>query len=140
MTLSSDLVSHHLERHSTKSTNRTYLSLLFLTARSFDAPNIIHLFVGNWLFFITLLKRSQPSSLLSSYHLPICWETTFFDSIPLGIESSFIVLQLRADDWVILQINPSQVSSFTQSLRPLEPPCGWWEYDSLDATSTAPWC
>ena len=138
MTSLRDLVSHHLEQYSTKSTNCTYLSLLFLTARLFDAPNLIHLFVGNWLSFITLLKCSQPSSLLSSYHLPICWETTFLDSISLGTESSLIALQLRANDWVILQINPSQVSSFTQSLRPLEPPCGWWEYDSLDATSTAP--
>ena len=140
MTLSRDLVSHHLEQHSTKSTDRTYLSLLFLTACLFNAPNLIHLFVGNWLSFITSLKRSQPSSLLSSYHLPICWETTFLDSIPLGTGSSLIALRLRANDWVILQINPSQVNSFTQSLRPLEPPCGWWEYDSLDATSTAPWC
>ena len=140
MTSSRDLVSHHLEQHSTKSTDCIYLSLLFLMARPFDAPNLIHLFVGNWLSFITLLKRSQPSSLLSSYHLPICWETTFLDSIPLGTGSSLIALQLRANDWVILQINPSQVSSFTQSLKPLEPPCGWWEYDLLDATNTAPWC
>ena len=140
MISSRDLVSHHLKRHSTKSINHTYLSLLFLTARPFNAPNLIHLFVGNWLSFITLLKRSQPSSLLSSYHLLICWETTFLDLIPLGTGSFLIALQLRANDWVILQINPSQVSSFTQSLRPLEPPCGWWEYDLLDVTSTAPWC
>ena len=140
MTLSRDLVSHYLKQHSIKSTDRTYLSLLFLTACPFDAPNLIHLFAGNWLSFITLLKRSQPSFLLSFYHLPICWETTFLDLIPLGTGSSLIALRLRADDWVILQINPSLVSSFTQSLRPLEPPCGWWEYDSLDATSTAPWC
>ena len=139
MTLSRDLINHHLERCSTKSTDCTYLSLLFLTARLFDTPNLIHLFVANWLSFITSLKRSQPSSLLSSYHLLICWETTFLDSILLGIESSLIALQLRANDWVILQINPSQVSSFTQNLRPLELPCEWWEYDSLDATSTAPW-
>ena len=125
MTSSRDLVSHHLEQHSTKSTDCTYLSLLFLTAHPFDAPNLIHLFVRNRLSFITSLKRSQPSSLLSSYHLPICWETTFLDSIPLGTGSSFIALQLRANDWVILQINPSQVSSFTQSLKPLKPPCGW---------------
>ena len=118
MTLSRDLVSHHLEQHSTKSTNRTYLSLLFLTAHPFDAPNLIYLFVGNRLSFITLLKRSQPSSLLSSYYLSICWETTFLDSIPLGTRSSLIALRLRANDWVILQINPSQVSSFTRSLRP----------------------
>ena len=140
MTLSRDLVSHYHKRHSTKSTDCTNLSLLFLTARFFDALNLIHLFVGNWLFFITSLKRSQLSSLLSSYHLSICWEMTFLDSIPLGTRSSLIALQLRADDWVILQINPSQVSSFTRSLRPLELPCGWWKYDSLDATSTAPWC
>ena len=138
MTLSRDLVSHHLEQHSTKFTDHTYLSLLFLTARPFDAPNLIHLFVGNRLSFITLLKRSQPSSLLSSYHLPICWETTFLDSIPLGTGSSLIALRLQANDWVILQINPSQVSSFTQSLKPLKPPCGWWEYNLLDAMSTAP--
>ena len=125
MTLSRNLVSHHLEQYSTKSTNCTYLSLLFLTARPFDAPNLIHLFVGNRLSFITLLKCSQPSSLLSSYYLFICWETTFLDSIPLGTGSSLIALRLRADDWVILQINPSLVSSFTRSLRPLEPPCGW---------------
>ena len=125
MTLSRDFISHHLEQYSTKSTDCIYLSLLFLTACFFDAPNLIHLFVGNRLSFITLLKRSQPSSLLSSYHLPICWETTFLDSIPLGTGSSLIALRLRADDWVILQINPSQVSSFTRSLRPLEPPCGW---------------
>ena len=125
MILSRDLISHHLERHSTKSTNCTYLSPLFLTAHLFDVPNLIHLFVGNQLSFITLLKRSQPSSLLSSYHLPICWETTFLDSIPLGTGSSLIALRLRANDWVILQINPSQVSSFTQRLKPLEPPCGW---------------
>ena len=54
--------------------------------------------------------------------------------------SLFISLQLQADNLVIIQINPSQVSSFTQSFRPLEPPCGWWEHGSLDATSTAPWC
>ena len=125
MTSSRDLISYHLERHSNKSTNRTYLSLLFLTTRPFDTPNLIHLFVGNRLSFITLLKRSQPSSLLSSYHLPICWETTFLDSIPLGTGSSLIALQLQANDWVILQINPSQISSFTRNLRPLEPPCGW---------------
>ena len=47
MTLSRDLVSHHLERHSTKSTNCTYLSLLFLTTCFFDVLNLIHLFVGN---------------------------------------------------------------------------------------------
>ena len=140
MTLSRDLVSHHLEWHSTKSTNCTYLSLLFLTACPFNAPNLIYLFVWNQLSFITLLKCSQPSSLLSSYYLFICWETTFLDSIPLGTGSSLIALRLRADDWVILQINPSLVSSFTRSLRPLEPPCGWWEYNSLDATNTAPWC
>ena len=138
MTLSRDLVSHHLERHLTKSTDRTYLSLLFLTARSFNVLKLIYLFVGNWLSFITLLKRSQPSSLLSSYHLSICWETTFLDSILLGTGSSLIALQLQANDWVILQINPSQISSFTRNLRPLEPPCGWWEYDLLDAMSTAP--
>ena len=125
MTSSPDLVSHHLEGHSTKFTNCTYLSLLFLTSRSFDAPNLIHLFVWNRLFFITSLKRSQPSSLLSSYHLPICWETTFLDLIPLETGSFLIALQLQANDWVILQINPSQVSSFTRSFRPLEPPCGW---------------
>ena len=124
MTLSHDLVSHHLEQHSTKSTNRTYLSLLFLTACPFNAPNLIYLFIGNQLSFITLLKRSQPSSLLSSYHLPICWEMTFLDLIPLETGSSLIALRLRANDWVILQINPSQVSSFTQSLRPLKPLCG----------------
>ena len=138
MTLSCDLVSHHLKRYSTKSTNCTYLSLLFLTACPFNAPNLIHLFVGNRLSFITLLKRSQPSSLLSSYHLLIYWETTFLDSILLGTRSSLIALRLWADDWVILQINPSQVNSFIQSLRPLEPPCGWWEYNSLDGTSMAP--
>ena len=55
-----------------------------------------------------------------------------------GIRSPLIVLQLRADNLFIIQINPSQVNSFTQSLKPLEPPCGWWEYSSLDATSTAP--
>ena len=125
MTLSRDLVSHHLEQHCTTSINCTYLSLLFLMARPFDAPNLIHLFVGNQLSFITLLKRSQPSFLLSSYHLLICWETTFLNSILLGTGSFFIALQLQANDWVILQINPSQVSSFTRSLRPLEPPCGW---------------
>ena len=125
MTLSRDLISHHLEQHSTKSINRTYLSLLFLTACPFNAPNISHLFVGNQLSFITLLKRSQPSSLLLSYHLLICWETTFLDSIPLRTRSSLIALRLRANNWVILQINPSQVSSFTQSFRPLEPSCEW---------------
>ena len=72
MTSSRNLVSHHLERHSTNFTNRTYLSLLFLIAYPFDVPNLIHLFVGNRLSFITLLKRSQLSSLLSSYHFPIC--------------------------------------------------------------------
>ena len=70
MTLSRDLVSHHLERHSTKSTNHTYLSLLFLTARPFNAPNLIHLFVGNWLSFITILKApylmGQPARLEES--------------------------------------------------------------------------
>ena len=140
MILSHDLVSHYLEQHFTKSTNCTYLSLLFLMARFFDIPNLIHLLVGNQLFFIKSLKHSQLSSLLSSYYFPICWEMTFLDLIPLGTRSSLIALQLRANDWVILQINPSLVSSFTRSLRPLEPPCGWWEYDSLDATSTAPWC
>ena len=138
MTSSRNLISHHLKQHSTKSTNCTYLSLLFLTVCSFNASNLIHLFVWNWLFFITLLKRFQPSSLLSSYHLFICWETTFLDSIPLGTGFSLIALQLRANDWVILQINFSQVNSFTQSLRPLEPSCGWWEYNLLDAMSTAP--
>ena len=124
VTLLRDFVSHHLERHSTKSTNRTYLSLLFLIACLFNAPNLIHLFVGNWFFFITLLKYSQPSSLLSSYYLPFCWETIFFDSIPLRIESSLIALRLQVNDWVILQINSSRVNSFTQSLKSLEPPCG----------------
>ena len=47
MTLSRDLVSHHLERHSIKSTNGIYLSFMFLMARLFDALNLIHLFVGN---------------------------------------------------------------------------------------------
>ena len=124
MTLSRDLVSHHLEQHFTKFTNCTYLLLLFLTAHLFDTSNLIHLFVGNQLSFITSLKRSQPSSLLSSYYLFICWKTTFLDSIPLGTGSSLIALRLRANDWVILQINPSQVSSFTRSLRLLELPCG----------------
>ena len=87
MTSSHDLISHHLKRHSTKSTTYTYLLLLFLMACSFDAPNLIHLFIRNRLSFITLLKRSQPSFLLSSYYLPICWKTTFLDSIPLGTGS-----------------------------------------------------
>ena len=125
MTSSRDLVSHHLEQHSTQSIDCTYLSFLFLTACPFNASNLIYLFVKNRISFITLLKRSQLSSLLSSYYLPICWETTFFDSIPLETGSSLIALRLQANDWVILQINPSQVSSFTRSLRPLEPPCGW---------------
>ena len=139
MTSSRDLVSNHLEQHSTKSTDCIYLSLLFLTACSFDVLNLIHLFVKNRLSFITLLKCSQPSSLLSSYYLFICWETTFLDSILLGTGSFFIALQLRANDWVILQINPSQVSSFIQSLRPLKPPCGWEEYNLLDVISMASW-
>ena len=125
MTSSHDLVSHHLAQHSIKSTDYTYILFLFLMACPFNVPNLIHLFVENQLSFIILLKRSQPSSLLSSYYLPICWETTFFDSILLRIGSSLIALRLQANNWVILQINPSQVSSFTQSLKPLEPPCGW---------------
>ena len=140
MTSLRDLVSHYLKRYFTKSTNCTYLSLLFKTARPFDAPNLIYLFIGNRLSFITSLKRSQASSLLSSYYLPICWETTFLDLISLGTGSFFIALRLRANDWVILQINPSQVSSFTWSLRLLKPLCGWWEYDSLNVMNTAPWC
>ena len=54
--------------------------------------------------------------------------------------SLLIALQLQANNLVIIQINLSRVSSFTQSLRPLEPPCGWWEYSLLDAISMAPWC
>ena len=125
MTLSHDLVSYHLEQHSTKSTDCTYLSLLFLTACPFNALNLIYLFIGNQLSFITLLKRSPPSSLLSFYHLPIYWKTTFFDLIPLGTGSFLIALQLQTNNWIILQINLSQVSSFTQSFRPLELPCRW---------------
>ena len=125
MTLSRDLISHYLELHSTKSTNCTYLSFLFLMACFFDAPNFIYLFVGNQFSFIILLKCSQPSSLLLSYYFSICWKTTFLDSILLRIGSSLIALQLQTYDWVILQINSSQVSNFIQNLRPLEPPCGW---------------
>ena len=125
MTLSRDFVSYYLKQYFTKSTDCTYLSLLFLMAHPFDVPNLIHLFIGNRFSFITLLKRSQLSSLLSSYYLPICWEITFLDSIPLGTKSSLIALQLRADHWVILQINSSQISSFIQSLKPLEPPYEW---------------
>ena len=138
MTLSRDFINHHLEKHSTKSIDHTYLSLLFLTIYPFNASNLIYLFIGNRLSFITLLKYSQPSSLLSFYYLLICWEMTFLDSIPLKTGSSLIALQLQANNWVILQINPSQVSSFPWSLRPLELPCGWWKYNLLDATSTAP--
>ena len=132
MTLLFDLVSHHFEQHLPKSNDCTYLSLLFLMACLFNAPNLIYLFIGNQIFFITLLTCFQPSSLLSSYHLPICWETTFLDLILMGTESSLIALWLEADDGVILQINSSYW------LR--EPPCGWWKYDLLDAMNTVPWC
>ena len=124
VTLSHDLISYYLEQYFTKSTDCTYLSLLFLMAYLFNTLNLIHLFVGNRLFFIISLKRFQPSALLSSYYFPICWKMTFFNSILLGIGYSLIALQLQANDWVILHINFSQVNSFIQSLRFLEPLCG----------------
>ena len=108
MTSSRDLVCHYLEWHSIKSTNCPYLSLLFLTARPFNTQNLIYLFVWNWFSFIISLKRFQPSFLLSSYYLPIYLEMTFLDSIPLGTGSFLIALQLQANDWVILQINPAR--------------------------------
>ena len=113
--------------------------ILFLIICFFNVLNLIHLFIDNQLSFIILLKRSPPSSLLSSYYLFIYWETIFLDSIPLKIWSFFIVLQLQANNWIILQINLNQVNSFTQSLRPLKLLCKWWEYDLLDTVSTAPW-
>ena len=103
--------------------------------------------VGTWLSYIALLRSLSaaiPFVGKRSHHHPtifpfvgkrpsliwFCW----------GSRSPFIALQLQANDLVIIQINSSQVSSFTQSLRPLELPCGWWEHGLLDATSTAPWC
>ena len=77
---------------------------------------------------------------LSSYHLLICWETTFLDLIRWRSKSLLITLRLRANNLVIIQINPSQVSSFIWSLKPLEPPCGWGKYGLLDVTSTASLC
>ena len=135
MTSSRDLISHHLERHSTKSTDRTYLSLLFLTARPFDAPNLIHLFVGNRLSFITSLRRSQPSSLLSSYYLPICWECNlpWLDPVgdlglllkPYNCEPMTGSFYSQPQPWSIACVIARKRPWSTRSLRPLEPPYGW---------------
>ena len=40
-------------------------------------------------------KRTSSSFLPSSYHLLICWDLTFFDSIPLRFKSFLIALQIR---------------------------------------------
>ena len=135
MTSSRDLISHHLERHFTKSTDRTYLSLLFLTARPFDAPNLIHLFVGNRLSFITSLRRSQPSSLLSSYYLPICWECDLLWLDPAGdlglllkpynCEPMTGSSYSQPQPWSVAYVNAKKRFRFIQSLRLLEPPYGW---------------
>ena len=108
--------------HSSTVGNRpSYIALLksppaaipFVGKHSFRHPTIFP-FVGKW-----------PSLIW------FCW----------GFRSLLIALQLQADDLIIIQINPSQVSSFTQSLRPLEPPYRWWwEYNLLDVASTALWC
>ena len=107
--------------------------------------------IRNWPFYIALL-RSPPAAipfvekrfLRHPYRHPIIFPFVGKQSSLIwfrwGFRYPLIALQLLADDLVIIQINLSQVSSFTQSLRPLEPPYGWWEYGSLDATSMAPWC
>ena len=145
MILSRDLISNHIQWHSTKFTNCTYLLpcswwLTFLVhqisfiycweSASYIAflrrPPAVILFVG---------KRSlrHPIAVLTSTHqYPIYWDATFFDSIPLGFGSLFIVLQLRADD-VFINLFPARLvacgvarkrSRSIQSSRPMEPPCG----------------
>ena len=130
-----DLISYYLEQHSTKSTNCTYLSLLFLMARLFDAPNLIHLFVGNRLSFITSLRRSQPSSLLSSYYLPICWECDLPWLDPVGDLGLFLKpyncepmtgsFYSQTQPWLVACMIMRKRFQSTQSLRPLEPLYEW---------------
>ena len=100
------------------------------------------------ILFVGKHSLRHPTAVLTSTHQhPICWDATFLDSILLGFRLPLIALQLRADDAFI---NPFPARSVaydmakkcpqsTRSSRPMKPPCGWWEYSSLDVTSTAPW-
>ena len=73
------------------------------------------LIIGNWFFYIILL-RSVPAAILfvgkhnirhstiistSTYQHPICWDAIFLDSILLKSRSPLIALQLRVNDAVI---------------------------------------
>ena len=88
-----------------------------LTVCPFNIPYLIYLFIGNWLFFITLLKCSQPSSLLFSYYLLIYWKTIFFNLILLRTGSPLIVLQLQTDDWVTYRSTPARSVALYKALN-----------------------
>ena len=93
--------------------------------------------VGNRPSYIALL-RSPPAAIpfigkRSLRHLyrhptifPFIRKWPFLMWFYWRSRSLFIALQLQANDLVIIQINLSKVSSFTQSLKPLEPLYGWW--------------
>ena len=101
--------------------------------------------IGNCLSYIVLLKSPlaailfvEKRSLRHPSILPFIGKQPSLIRFRWGFRCLFIALQFQADDYVIIQINPSQVNSFTQSLRPLEPQCEWWEYGLLDAINMAP--
>ena len=62
-------------------------------------------------YFVGKRFFHHPTAVLISTHQhPICWDATFFDSIPLRFGSPLIALQLRLDDTFIDPF-PSLVSS-----------------------------
>ena len=79
------------------------------TAYFFGTSNLINLLLGiGFLYRIVekpisrypiCWKTLPPSFLLSFYHLPICWEITFLDLIPLGIWISLHSL-IIASQWL----------------------------------------
>ena len=98
------------------------------------------------LFFLKAFPPSSTAVLIFTHQHPICWDTTFLDSILLEFWSPLIALQLQADDAFINPF-PARLVVYgvarkcpwsTQSSKPMEPSCGWWEYNLLDTTSMAP--
>ena len=127
MILSRNFISHHIQQYSNTSTNCTYLSLI-PTGSLFIIPNLIHLLLGIsslLVYYWNALSRHlfchlyyHPTFfpfhycqywILAMYYSFIFflwyWNITFFDFILMKIRSFFIASKLRADNWIILQIN-----------------------------------
>ena len=111
MTLSCDFVSYHIQQHSTKFIDCTYLSPCSwrLTFSVHQNSFIYYWESASYIAFVEKPTSCYPicwdahpiAVSISTHQYPICWDATFFNLILLRFGPPLIALQLRADDTFI---------------------------------------